>query len=145
MTRTLRARFAEKVALPNDDGCMLWLGALDMPGGYGRFRVGTKTDMAHRVSYVLHVGPIPEGLPLDHLCRVRRCVAPDHLEAVSMQVNTLRGATITAANAAKTHCPAGHSYSPENTRITRDGRRRCRTCDRARYRDWSRRNPKRSR
>lgn len=145
MTKTLTARFAEKVALPNADGCMLWLGALDLPGGYGRFRVGTKTDMAHRVSYELHVGPIPDDLPLDHLCRVRHCVAPDHLEPVSMRVNTLRGDTIPAANAAKTHCPADHPYSPENTRITKSGRRRCRICDRASFRDWYRRNPKGSR
>jgi len=76
-------------------------------------------------------------LEIDHLCRVRCCVNPDHLEAVTHRENILRGNTFAAVNAAKTHCPKGHEYTPENTRIHTGGRRQCIACsrayDRARY------------
>jgi HNH endonuclease len=90
--------------------------------------------MAHRVVYETLVGPIPDGLVIDHLCRNPRCVRPDHMEPVTNQVNVLRGIGITALRKQKTHCPAGHAYSLENTRYSKEGKRNCRTCARDRYR-----------
>lgn len=95
-------------------------------------------SLVHRVSLELAGRPIPEGLVTDHLCRVRRCFNPDHLEAVTRQENTLRSpVAIAALNAAKTHCVHGHEFSPENTYVYQENptgapRRRCRTC-RAEY------------
>ena len=79
--------------------------------------------LAHRVAYELQVGPIPVGLQLDHLCRVRSCVNPAHLEPVTSAENTRRG-----LRAMKTHCPQGHPYAGENLLIRPTGQRRCRTC-----------------
>jgi hypothetical protein len=113
-------------------GCWIWTGN-KIAGGYGTMRVGGKRrEYVHRVSYRLHKGPIPDGYHLDHLCRQRLCVNPEHLEAVLPRVNILRGVGATAQHARKTHCPRGHEYTPENT-ITPAGRRgrRCRTCSRA--------------
>jgi hypothetical protein len=84
----------------------------------------------HRLTYEALVGEIPEGLVIDHLCRVRECVNPDHLEVVPSRVNTLRGDGPTARNARKTHCVRGHEFTPENTRPRPEGGRRCRECRR---------------
>ena len=73
----------------------------------------------HRVAYEAAVGPIPEGLQLDHLCRNTLCTNPAHLEPVTCRENLLRGNTLQAANAAKTHCPYGHPYAGENLRVRR--------------------------
>lgn len=126
--RTLseRDRFWSKVI--KTATCWEWSGALN-PGGYGRFTQGRTSVAAHRYAYEHMVGPIPDGLDLDHLCRNRRCVRPDHMEPVTNQVNVLRGEAPTAENARKTHCPSGHEYSPENTRLYR-GYRYCKTCQR---------------
>ncbi|MBO0885095.1 MAG: HNH endonuclease [Mycobacterium sp.] len=86
---------------------------------------------AHRIAYTWLVGPIPEGFDLDHLCRVRSCVNPAHLEPVPRRTNLLRGRTIPAANAAKTHCPHGHPYDDTNTVRNKTGRL-CLACRRAR-------------
>jgi hypothetical protein len=107
--------------------CWLWCG-YRMPFGHGRFRVDGRKVLAHRFSYEIHVGPIPEGLTLDHLCRVPFCVNPAHLEPVPHRVNVLRGVAPAAHNAVKTNCPHGHDYSPENTYIDSLGRRVCRIC-----------------
>jgi hypothetical protein len=85
---------------------------------------------AHRWSYEALVGPIPPGLEIDHLCRVRNCVNPSHLEPVTKAVNILRGESMSARHARQTHCKSGHPFDAENTRMTTDGQRRCRTCDR---------------
>lgn len=82
-----------------------------------------------------HVGAIPSGLTIDHLCKVRRCVNPAHLEPVTRGENVLRGDTITAANARKTHCPRGHEYDDANTYVCKRGLRSCRTCARERNRE----------
>lgn len=129
---TITERFMQFVSPEPNTGCWLWLGHVDR-GGYGQFRVGSQTDgtrrhaRAHRVAYELLRGPIPAGQTLDHLCRVRSCVNPDHLEAVSKRENILRGESFAAINASKTHCANGHEYTPENTRLWR-GERYCRTC-----------------
>lgn len=93
--------------------------------GYGNFMlVKGRAVPAHRFAYEECVGPIPPGMMIDHLCRVRRCVNPEHMEVVTNQENARRG----ARGRLVTHCPHGHEFTSENTHIRRDGRRRCRTC-----------------
>lgn len=102
-------------------GCWIWTGQRNREG-YGRFAHGSRTTrvhvvQAHRYAYELVHGPITNDLHLDHLCRVTRCVNPDHLEPVTPQVNVLRGIGPAAINAARTHCPQGHAYDGQNTRL----------------------------
>lgn len=130
LTEKDERRFWAKVALPDGNGCMLWLGSQN-ERGYGWLRVGTKLLKAHRISCALAYGPIPEGLEVDHLCRARHCVAPEHLEAVTHAENMRRGIA-GKLQAAKTHCPRGHAYDDANTYRTRDSRRQCRACARIR-------------
>jgi hypothetical protein len=85
------------------------------------------------------VGPVPDGLELDHLCRNPGCVNPDHLEPVTHKENMLRGFNPSATNARKTHCHKGHFFDAENTYIATTGARRCRTCLRELQRNWRRR------
>ncbi|WP_372495649.1 HNH endonuclease signature motif containing protein [Saccharopolyspora soli] len=118
------ARFASKYTV-DDNGCWLWTGRIDKDG-YDKFRTPQAWRFAHRVGYAMHVGSIPTGLHLDHLCRVRNCVNPAHLETVTPRENTLRGEP-----ANRTHCPRGHEYTPQNTSGTG---RTCVTCNRARNR-----------
>jgi len=110
-------------------GCWLWSGSVN------RLGYGTLGDqgLAHRIGYRLLVGPIPAGLEIDHLCRVRSCVNPAHLEPVPHRVNVLRGDADAARNARKTHCPQGHAYTIENmlVRTRLAGKRVCRICDKA--------------
>lgn len=108
-------------------GCWLWRGSLNH-NGYGQFSISTTNNRAHRVAYHWLVGEIPEGLELDHLCRVRHCVNPAHLEPVTPRVNMLRGDSVAAINARKTHCVRGHVLAGRNVRIESDGGRRCRAC-----------------
>jgi len=100
---------------------------------------------AHRVYHEFFKGPIPEGFEPDHLCRVRHCVNPDHLELVTKKENILRGIGPAAENARKTHCPQGHAYAPANTYRSSRGERVCRTCKRARDRARELVRPKRNR
>jgi hypothetical protein len=110
------------------DDCIIWEGKARVDG-YGRKRVGgRKQVLAHRYVYEREVGPVPEGMTLDHLCRVRDCVNPAHLEPVPFRENVLRGVGPTARNAHKTHCEHGHEFTPENTYRRRDGGRDCRKC-----------------
>jgi len=121
------------------DACWPWTASLQNKG-YGQFNYGGTMAKAHRVAYILTHGTIPDGMTLDHLCRVRRCVNPAHLEPVSFKTNVLRGIAPVATNAAKTHCIHGHPFDTANTYIRRDtGSRQCRTC----IRDWQRRNARR--
>lgn len=90
------------------------VGAIDKDG-YGQFMHNYKNNRAHRISYEIHIGKIPETLVLDHLCRNPNCVNPHHLEAVTQGENTTRGNSISNINIIKTHCPRGHPYSKENT------------------------------
>lgn len=113
-------------------GCWIWQGS-PLPNGYGRIGVrhgknNTKGQLVHRVAYETFVGPIPKGLTIDHLCRNKLCVNPDHLEPVTQKINNFRAPNYVGN---RTHCPAGHEYSPENTN-TSCGRRRCLTCHRER-------------
>ena len=121
-------------------------GCWDAPGmpfansGYGRVKVNYQSRLAHRVSYELAYGPIPEGLVIDHICRNRRCFRPSHLRAVTQQENTLAPGSlaVTKVLSEKTHCPQGHEYTEDNTWHEpvngKFRRRQCRACMRARSR-----------
>ena len=89
-----------------------------------------KHFLAHRMIYELLVGPIPDGLEIDHLCRNRGCVNPGHMEPVTHRENLMRGDTVAAANPAKTHCIRGHPYDDENT-YRYGSHRYCRACNKA--------------
>ena len=112
-------------------GCWLWVGATG-GGGYGSINTAGVKGLAHRIGFEVLVGPIYGDQVLDHLCRVRCCVNPEHLEPVSKVENVLRGVGPSAQAARATTCPQGHPYSGANLRIDARGFRRCRTCDAAR-------------
>ena len=103
-------------------GCWLWTGYVS-PSGYGV--IGDQ--LAHRLFYESLVGVVPDGLELDHLCRVTCCVNPSHLEPVTHRENMLRGISPTAQNAVKTHCNRGHELVGANLRL-QDGKRSCKAC-----------------
>lgn len=120
--------FWSKVDKRSANECWNWQHAM-ISGGYGQARhIRFSTNLAHRIAYELMIGPIPNGLHLDHLCRNRRCVNPAHLEPVTARENLLRGIGWAAKNARKTHCPKGHEYTPENTKTTCAGGRSCKAC-----------------
>jgi hypothetical protein len=123
-------RFA-RLAMPEpNSGCWLWLGSV-CADGYGKFNVAPET-LAHRFSYVLHHGHIPTGTEVDHKCRVRSCVNPDHLQAISHASNVRRGDFKTNhRNRVKTHCKRGHPLAGNNlvVEVWRGlTMRKCRTC-----------------
>lgn len=117
---TLAERLAKYVSVDQATGCWLWTAALST-SGYGVLAVNRTRFYAHRLSYEVHVGRIPDDLTIDHLCRTRRCVNPAHLEAVTMSENIRRAAT-------KTHCDRGHVLS-QHAYVRPDGQGRfCKTC-----------------
>jgi hypothetical protein len=127
---SIEERFWAKVDASGD--CWEWTaGRTTM--GYGAFKY-KHYSLAHRFAYELLVGPIAGNLVLDHLCRNRICVNPDHLEPVTLEENIRRGVAGKVAGAkerAKTHCPRGHEYSETNTYVVpKTGHRRCKTCHR---------------
>ena len=125
----LPTRFWDKIVPEPMSGCWLWKACIDRDG-YGEVRAtigGCRFAKAHRLSFAVLVGPVPFGMVLDHKCRTRSCVNPDHLEAVTSRTNTLRGAGFAAENFSKTHCHRGHEFSEANT-MRRRGWRECRKC-----------------
>ena len=128
-------RFRSKAAI-DEHGCWLWQAHLTT-SGYGGYWHDGQNRVAHKFAWEYFFGPVPDGLQLDHLCRVRRCVNPGHLEPVTCRENLLRGETSAALNAAKTACYRGHEFTERNTHVRRNGLRECRRCMRerqARYR-----------
>jgi hypothetical protein len=129
-----------KFAFPEpNSGCWLWGGALNRDG-YGTIYVqGSKRKLAHRIIFESMRRPVPEGMHLDHLCRNRLCVNPDHLEIVSPRTNVLRGQGLTAVNARKTHCVQGHALTADNVWLDKrksHTARKCRICKAATIKRW---------
>jgi hypothetical protein len=130
----LRARFWSKTRFDPDTGCFNWTASRNKRGGYGRFKLAGKLEVAHRVAYELSGGNIPPGLTLDHRCRNTSCVNPLHLEPVTIAENIRRG-TQGWDQRAKTRCPRGHEYDEMNTYLNPRNQRMCRTCGRDRMRE----------
>jgi hypothetical protein len=132
----LKERFDAKWKLDTRSGCWVWQAA-SKGHGYGAIWVTSGTGvgqqmLAHRVGYELYIGPVPDGMQLDHRCRNRACVNPAHLEPVTCEQNLKRSPrTWATRNTAKTHCPQGHEYTLDNTRLDQNGGRYCRACARA--------------
>lgn len=121
-------KFMAKVQV-DDNGCWIWTGCLNNMG-YGSVRrvvPSNKLWLSHRYAYTQEVGPIPDGLQIDHLCRVTACCNPEHLEAVTPAEN-VRRSPMYRFNARKTHCPRGHEYAGDNLYVY-DGRRFCKECN----------------
>jgi hypothetical protein len=129
MKGTLEQRFWSKVNFGDGSGCWQWMGAKNSHG-YGAIKVeGRKDEGSHRVAYKLYRGDIPDGLGLDHICHNRACVRPDHLEAVTTLVNTLRGVGPSAQNARKQHCQkCGNSFSVVSFQSRPKPYRICKSC-----------------
>jgi hypothetical protein len=122
-----------------ESGCWIFEG--QRRDGYGQIWVGSRTDgtrrvrKAHEVAYESLIGPVPDGLVLDHLCRNRACVNPEHLEPTTQADNLARSLLVPSTrNARKSACPKGHPYDDENTYVDRHGKRYCRACRRLRDR-----------
>lgn len=127
------AALLERNSVPEpNSGCVLWLRYLN-PEGYGKVYDNDRRRYvwAHRASYEQAKGPIAPGLQIDHLCRVRNCINPNHLEAVTPKVNTHRSESLSAKNARKTHCDRGHPLEGENLYSWTDGHRHCLICQKA--------------
>jgi hypothetical protein len=134
-------------------GCWAWNGTVAYDG-YGRLPSGRRgvTFPAHRVAYEYAKGPIPDGMQIDHLCRVKCCINPDHLEAVTPSINVLRGLVPTTASKhmkslqdrlkaelrsdPAPHCKRGHPFDDENTYVDKNGFWHCRECKRTAFRKW---------
>lgn len=130
----LPARFWSKVVPEPNTGCWLWIGATS--NGYGVVGGGPRGNRwqakAHRHAYATLVGAVPDGLVIDHLCRQRCCVNPQHLEPVTQAVNLARSPITAHARKHWTHCKRGHAFTPENTRNQGNRQRVCRACERIR-------------
>jgi len=131
---SLKARLLSLVKYKDEEtGC--WIGANSNDLHYSTVRVGGKTYKTHRLMYEQFVGDIPEGLFIDHLCKNRRCINPEHMEPVTNRENVLRGKI-----GARTCCPKGHPYSEENTGFRGAARHRyCKTCTREQNRSKKKR------
>jgi hypothetical protein len=134
-------RYFQKIIAPSWFACWMWRSTHDRDG-YAKIKVNGENAGAYRVAYELAFGPVAKGLELDHLCRVRGCVNPLHVEPVTPLENNRRGMGPTAVNARKTECVHGHPFDAANTRVDRNtGSRVCRAC----VRDIQRRRRERRR
>ena len=124
---SLPERFWTKVDKSHEGGCWQWTAGVN-PHGYGRFFLDGG-QMAHRLAYADVRGEIPKPLVIDHLCRNRRCVNPDHMEAVHIVTNVMRGQGAGALHSKQTECKQGHPLTAGNVRINKHGHRICRTCE----------------
>ena len=126
----IKDRLLRRLHPEPNTGCWLWEGAQN-DEGYGQMYVDGRLEYVHRLSYRLFKGPLPEGWRPDHLCRVRCCGNPDHLEGVTHGENIRRGFELKAP---KTHCPRGHEYTADNIYTNKKGAVHCKTCGNARSR-----------
>lgn len=127
-------RFWKKIAV-TDNGCWEFTGSKS--NGYGKVQRGGVKMPTHQFTWTRLVGPIPDGLEVDHLCRNRPCCNPEHLEPVTHRENVLRGESPCAKNAKKTHCSKGHEYTPENIMKKYLPARQCLECYRESRYQWS--------
>lgn len=118
--------------------CWIWKGGITGQG-YGAFWLDGRTIPAHRFSYEYLIGPIPEKMELDHKCRNRKCINPEHLEPVTSKENKLRGTSFSAVNAKKIFCVRGHRIN-DDVYIASSGYRHCRKCSRIREREYYKRD-----
>ena len=136
----IQERFWSKVNKQTDNGCWLWTG--EKLKGYGRFRFWvaakkSKRVYAHRFAWEQVRGSIPDGMQIDHLCRVRSCVNPDHLEVVTPRENNLRGMSPSAITYRTGVCKRGHVLTDDNIHTYSNGYRTCLSCLRASQRHWA--------
>ena len=130
LVRDARERFDEQWIPEPNTGCWLWM--RNLYAGYGAFSLNLKPRPAHVASWLLRRGEIPAGMVIDHMCRVRSCVNPDHLRLVTRRVNCTENSVSPAAlNRLKTHCPRGHAYDRVIPVRSKTLGRRCLQCDRA--------------
>ena len=131
-------RFRQKIRV--DGECWRWTGAHTRSYGTIGLKPYHRTVYAHRFAYEYFVGPIPDGLEVDHVvtrgCRFRDCVNPAHLEVVDRRTNVLRSENFAAKQARRTHCPANHAYDKVSISASGRRRRRCSTCAREQSRAW---------
>jgi hypothetical protein len=133
------ARRLAKRSRREPSGCVVWFGA-KQTNGYGSVSIGAgKTALAHRAAYFIARGEIDPSLTIDHLCRNRLCVNPEHLEQVTCRENNRRGFGFSGVNARKTHCDAGHELAGDNLIVKARGNRNCRECQRIHERATQRR------
>lgn len=137
--RNIEERISEKFQINYETGCWEWTGALDI-GGYGQISVDNRCKLAHRISWNVFKGAIPNGLQIDHLCRNRKCVNPDHLRVTTRKDNILCSNGITARQVRQTHCKRGHEFTKENTYIDTKEGRNCIECKRMLQRRWGAKN-----
>ena len=138
MTGPEQERFWAKVNKDGPGGCWLWTGSRNIRrGGYGQFKLRGRTRRAHIVAFEELIGPVPDGMQLDHRCNVTDCVRPasDHVRPEAAPDNNARSNSRSAVAARATVCPNGHPYDGENLYRRPDGRRECRTCSTQRQRE----------
>lgn len=136
MAKPLLRRVSHKIRYNDPSGCWIWTGYI-LPTGYGQ---ADRNTAMHRYMFEQVVGPIPAGKQLDHICRTRNCVNPEHLEPVDLATNVLRGESPAALKALQTHCDRGHELTPENTYVApgkKESSRECFTCRKRRTREWA--------
>lgn len=132
---SLEERLRSRYQVDDVTSCWNWTGAISA-GKYGSLYSNGRMQKAHRLSYELSCGSIPDGLDLDHLCRNTRCINPAHLEPVTRSEN-LRRSPIMDRHSHKTRCPNGHPYEGENLHVRTNGHRVCVTCRRAKNVYWN--------
>ncbi len=125
--KSILEAFLSKIIIVKS-GCWVWI-AFCNNKGYGQFNFNKKNARAHRFIYEYFYDRICSDLTIDHLCKVKNCVNPNHLEEVTNRENNLRSNSIGGINSRKTHCNKGHPLSGENLRIENYGGRRCKTCE----------------